>query len=321
MSNDYRILVSDKLAAEGVAVLKGAGLDVDQSTGLSADELSAIIGSYDGLLVRSATKARGEGFWSHADRLRVVGRAGTGVDNIDLAAATDNRTLVMNTPGGNNTSAAEHAIAMMFALARHVPQATASMKAGRWEKSRFKGVELTDKVLGIVGLGRIGRIVADRALGLRMRVIASDPFVSADEAPEGVEMLDLDSVLERSDLVTIHAPLMNATRGLFNRDRFARMKPGARLIHVARGGIVVESDLLAALESGHLAAAAIDVWESEPTASDNPLLALPNVICTPHLGASTHEAQIRVAVQIAEQVVAYLKSGEIKNAVNEIDLN
>ncbi len=312
-----RILVSDKLASEGVEVFEKAGFSVDVKTGMSPDELYAVIGDYDGLVVRSATKAHGD-FWKHAPNLKVIGRAGSGTDNIDKVAAAANGTWVMNTPGGNNVSAAEHAIGLMMAISRHVAKADASMKAGKWEKSKFKGFEVTGKTLGVVGLGAIGKIAADRGVGLRMKVVAFDPFVSQDDAPDGVFMVPLEELLEHSDYVTLHCPLMDATRGLIGTDALTKMKRSAFLIHAARGGIVDEKALHVALTEGRIAGAALDVWESEPTPGDNPLLSLPNVLATPHLGASTHEAQIRVAVQVAEQIVTLLTTGEVLNPVNKL---
>ncbi len=312
-----RILISDKLADEGVDVFRAAGFDVDVNTGLSAPDLHKIIGDYDGLVVRSATKARGD-FWQHCPALKVIGRAGTGVDNVDLEAASAHGTWVMNTPGGNNVSAAEHAVSLMLAISRHIALADASMKAGKWEKSRFQGHEVTGKTLGLVGLGQIGAIVADRAQGLRMHVLASDPYVSGDAVPPGVFMSPLDDVLENADYVSIHCPLLPGTRGLIGESELAKMKRSAFLIHAARGGIVDEKALLDALTNGEIAGAALDVWEKEPTASDNPLLSLPNVLATPHLGASTREAQVRVAVQVAEQIVTFFNSGQILNAVNKL---
>ncbi len=313
-----RILISDKLAPECRAIFDDAGFDVTEQTGLAADALAEIIGDFDGLVVRSATKARGDAFWSAAKQLKVVGRAGTGVDNIDLDAATAHGCWVLNTPGGNNVSAAEHAVALMLSLARNVPQASAEVTGGGWGKSKYKGVEVTDKTLAVIGLGAIGRIVADRGLGLRMKVVAYDPFVAQDQAPEGVTMGSLADVLAAADFVTIHVPLNDATRGLINAESLSWTKPGARLIHAARGGIVVEADLLAALQSGHLAGAALDVFEVEPSSPDNPLFALPNVIATPHLGASTHEAQVRVAVMVAHQIVALLRDGQVVHNVNAL---
>jgi len=312
------ILIADKLAPECRAVFDAANFEVTEQPGMTPEELASVIGQFDGLVVRSATKARGEAFWAAANKLKVVGRAGTGVDNIDLAAASANGTWVMNTPGGNNVSAAEHAIALMMSMSRHVPQASAEVTGGGWGKSKYKGVEVTGKTLAVIGLGAIGRIVADRGLGLRMNVMGYDPFVNQENAPEGVQMGELQEVLGQADYVSIHVPLNDHTRGLFNAERLGWMKPGARLVHAARGGILVEADLLAALTSGHLAGAALDVFEVEPSTPDNPLFGLSNVIATPHLGASTHEAQVRVAVMVAEQIVTLLRDGEVIHNVNEL---
>ena len=319
MADTPRILIADKCAPACAQVFVDAGFDVETRTGLSPDELHAIIGEYDGLVVRSSTRAHDDAFWSNARRLKVIGRAGSGVDNIDLSKATQHGTLVMNTPGGNSISAAEHAIALMFAISRHVPAADASMKAGRWDKSKFKGAELTGKTLGIIGLGRIGLEAAVRGVGLQMNVVAFDPGRPADDPtlPAGVTLVSLDELVASADYISVHAPLNAHTRGLLNRDRLAQCKPGVRIVHAARGGIVVEADLLAALESGHVAAAGLDVFEEEPTAADNPLVRHPAVVATPHLGASTVEAQVRVAVQIAEQIVGYLRDGEVVHGVNQ----
>ncbi len=312
------VLIADKLAPECRAVFDAANFEVTEKPGMTPDQLAAVIGDFDGLVVRSATKARGDAFWAAAKRLKVVGRAGAGVDNIDLQAATANGTWVLNTPGGNNVSAAEHAIALMMALARNVPQASAEVTGGGWGKSKYQGVEVTEKTLAVIGLGAIGRIVADRGQGLRMNVIGFDPFVSQDDAPEGVTMCELKDALGEADFVSLHLPLNAHTRGLFDAERLGWMKPGARLVHAARGGIVVEADLLNALQSGHLAGAALDVFEQEPTSPDNPLFKRSDVIATPHLGASTHEAQVRVAVMVANQIVALLRRGEVLHNVNQL---
>ena len=312
------VLIADKLAPECRAVFDAANFEVTEKPGMTPDQLAAVIGDFDGLVVRSATKARGDAFWAAAKRLKVVGRAGAGVDNIDLDAATAHGTWVLNTPGGNNVSAAEHAIALMMALARNVPQASAEVTGGGWGKSKYQGVEVTEKTLAVIGLGAIGRIVADRGLGLRMNVVGFDPFVSQADAPEGVTMRELKDALGEADFVSLHLPLNTQTRGLFNAERLGWMKPGARLVHAARGGIVVEADLLSALQSGHLAGAALDVFEQEPTSPDNPLFKLKNVIATPHLGASTHEAQVRVAVMVANQIVVLLRDGDVIHNVNQL---
>jgi D-3-phosphoglycerate dehydrogenase len=311
-----KVRVSDNLAPEGLEVFKQAGeLETDVKTGLKPDELREIIGGYEGLAIRSATKVTKE-IIGAADNLKVVGRAGIGVDNVDLAAATFRGIVVMNTPGGNATAAAEHALSLMLSLSRNIPQATASMKGGKWEKKKFMGVEVCNKVLGVIGLGNIGRIVADRALGLKMEVIACDPFVTAEAAAKiGVEIVDLDTLLERSDFITIHTPKSEETKSLIRRETIARMKDGVRLINCARGGIINEADLLEGLKSGKLAGAALDVFEKEPPDASE-LFDMPNVILTPHLGASTGEAQVNVSVAIARQMIDFLLNGIITNAVN-----
>lgn len=311
-----KVLVSDSLSAQGIEILRAApGLQVDVKTNLTPAGLVAVIGQYDALVVRSATKVTAE-VLDAATNLKVVGRAGIGVDNVDVAAATKRGVVVMNTPGGNTVTTAEHALALMMSLVRHVPQATASMKAGEWEKKKFQGHELCGKVLGVVGLGNIGSIVADRALGLKMKVVAYDPFISPDRAAElGVELADLDSLYRRADIVTIHVPLLEETKNLVGADAFAKMKDGVYLVCAARGGIVDEAALLAALESGKVAGAALDVFAKEPPGL-TPLVAHERVICTPHLGASTVEAQEAVSLQVADQIVDYLINGTIRNAVN-----
>jgi len=315
-----RVSVTDKLAPQGMEVLRQASrtmdLEVDECVGLSPEGLREHIRDSDALIIRSSTTVTAE-LIAVAERLRVIGRAGIGVDNIDVVAATRRGIVVMNTPGGNNITTAEHAVSMMLALARSIPQATASMKAGKWEKSRFIGTEIFSKVLGVIGLGNIGRLVAERAQGLGMRVIAYDPFLTKEKAKElDVELVDLDTIYARSDFVSIHTPLIKETRGLIDAVALAKMKPTARLINCARGGIVDEGALADALRAGRLAGAALDVFEREPPPTDHPLLQLDRVICTPHLGAATDEAQVNVAVAIAEQVVAFLSVNEIRNAVN-----
>jgi D-3-phosphoglycerate dehydrogenase len=310
-----KVLIADKLDARAREVFDNRGLDVDVRVGLSEDELIACIGAYDGLAVRSATKVT-EKVLAAADRLRVVGRAGIGVDNIDVPAATAKGVVVMNTPFGNAITTAEHAIAMMMALARQIPQANASTQAGKWEKSRFMGVEMTGKTLGIIGCGNIGSIVADRAIGLRMKVIAFDPYLTDDRALEiGVEKVDLDTLLKRADVISLHTPLTDATRGIIDAEAIAKTRQGVRIVNCARGGLVDEAALKEALDSGHVAAAALDVFEVEP-AKENPLFGHENLICTPHLGASTTEAQVNVAIQIAEQISDYLLTGAVINALN-----
>jgi D-3-phosphoglycerate dehydrogenase len=312
-----RVLVSDSLSDEGLVILRRApGLLTDYRPGIGPDELRRILPEYEGLIIRSGTKVTAD-LLSVASRLRVIGRAGIGVDNVDLGAATERGVIVMNTPEGNAVTTAEHAISLMTSLARRVPQATASMRAGRWEKSKFSGLELFDRVLGVVGLGNIGSIVADRARGLRMRVIAFDPVVSEERAGRlGVELVSLDELLHRSDVISLHVPLTKDTRGLIGRGAFAKMKPGVLVINAARGGIVDEAALLEALESGQCGGAALDVFEQEPPPPDHPLFRRDDVVLTPHLGAATEQAQLNVARAIAEQVAAYLVDGVIRNAVN-----
>jgi len=311
-----KVLISDKLSPEGIQILQNTpGIEVDVITNLTPDELKGVIKNYDGLAIRSATKVTKE-IIDHADRLCVVGRAGIGVDNVDVPAASKRGIVVMNTPGGNTVTTAEHAISLMVSLSRQIPLATASMKAGKWEKSKFMGTELYNKTLGIIGIGRIGAIVADRAQGLRMHVIAYDPFISQESADNlGVTLVTLDELLEKADFISVHTPMTKETRGLVNAAAFAKMKKGVFVINCARGGIINEKDLYDALVSGKVAGAALDVFEEEPT-KNTQLIALENVICTPHLGAATDEAQINVAIAIAEQIAAYLTKGEIKNAVN-----
>src|SRR5579885_6598 len=311
-----KVLIADALSPRAVAVFAERGVEADVRTGLAPDELAAALPQYDGLAVRSATKVTAQTV-AAAGRLKVIGRAGIGVDNIDVAAATQRGIVVMNTPYGNAITTDEHTIALLFALAREIPAADRSTQAGRWEKSRFLGVELAGKVLGIVGCGNIGSIVADRAQGLRMKVIAYDPFLSAERAVDlGVERVGFDELLARSDFITLHTPLTEATRNLIDAAAFAKMKRGVRLINCARGGLVVEADLAAALDSGQVAGAAVDAFVDEPAGRDNPLFGRDNVVATPHLGAATSEAQENVAVQIAEQMADYLLTGAISNAVN-----
>ena len=310
-----KILVADKMSPLAAEILAERGLQADVKTGLDARALIDTIPDYDALIVRSATKATAEVI-AAAPNLRIIGRAGIGVDNIDVAAATQNGVVVMNTPGGNAITTAEHAIALLFALARQVPAADRSTQDGKWEKARFMGVELTGKVLGVVGCGNIGAIVADRARGLHMRVIAYDPFLSADRAADlGVDKVELAELLARADFITLHVPLTERTRGLIDAEALAACKPGVRIINCARGGLVVEEDLKAAIESGHVAGAALDVFEREP-ARENALFGLDNLVATPHLGASTSEAQEKVAAQIAEQIADYLLTGAVTNALN-----
>ncbi|HYU11134.1 MAG TPA: phosphoglycerate dehydrogenase, partial [Stellaceae bacterium] len=310
-----KVLIADELSPRAVEILAARGIASEVMTGLDAAELRARIGGYDGLAVRSATKVTAE-LLAVAGGLKVIGRAGIGVDNIDVAAATERGIVVMNTPYGNSITAAEHTIAMMFALARQIPAADRSTQAGRWEKSRFMGVEVFGKTLGIIGCGNIGGIVAGRALGLEMKVVAYDPFLSPERARDiGVEKVELDELFARADFITLHTPLNDATRGLINARAIAKMKPGVRIINCARGGLVVEADLAAALDNGQVAGAAFDVFVEEP-AHDNPLFGHENFVATPHLGAATSEAQENVAVQIAEQMADFLLTGAVTNAVN-----
>ena len=312
-----KVLVSDKLSDSGLQILRASpGVSVDYKPGLSEDELAAAIGDYDALVIRSGSKVTAKVI-DRASKLRVIGRAGIGVDNVDVPAASRKGIVVMNTPTGNAVTTAEHALSLLMSLARKIPQATASMKAGKWEKNKFEGREVAGKTLGIIGLGNIGRIVADRATGLHLQVIAFDPVLTPDKAASlGVELVSVDQLFVRSDLITIHAPLTPETKNLLNRDAFARMKKGVLIVNAARGGIVNESDLEVALKEGKVGGAALDVFEKEPVAPDHPLLKLDNVIATPHLGASTAEAQDRVALEIAEQVAEFLTAGSIRNAVN-----
>jgi D-3-phosphoglycerate dehydrogenase len=310
-----KVLIADELSPRAVAVFAERGVAADVAIGLNPEALAARIGDYEGLAVRSATKVTGA-LIAAAPALKIVGRAGIGVDNIDVPAATQRGIVVMNTPYGNAITAAEHAIAMMFALARQIPAADRSTQAGKWEKSRFMGVELSGKTLGVIGCGNIGAIVADRAHGLKMRVIGYDPFLSEERAVNlGIEKVALDELLGRADFVTLHTPMTDATRGMLDARALAKLKPGARLINCARGGLIVEEDLAAALDAGQVAGAAIDVFVNEP-ARENPLFGRDNVVATPHLGAATAEAQENVAVQIAEQMADFLLTGAVANAVN-----
>lgn len=312
-----RVLISDALSNAAVQIFKDRGIEVDFQPALGKDKekLAAVIGDFDGLAIRSATKVSPK-ILEKARKLKVIGRAGIGVDNVDIPAATARGIIVMNTPFGNSITTAEHAITLMLALARQIPQADASTQAGKWEKNRFMGVEITGKTLGIIGCGNIGSIVAERALGLRMKVIAFDPFLSPERALElGVEKVDLEDLFRRADFITLHTPLTEKTRNIIGAEALERLKPGVRIINCARGGLVDEAALRAALDAGKVAGAAFDVFSVEP-ATENPLFGHPNVICTPHLGASTAEAQENVALQVAEQMSDYLLRGAISNAVN-----
>ncbi len=313
----HKVLITDALAAPGLERLHAyADLEVDVRPGLTADELVRVIPPYEGLIIRSGTRVT-KAVVAAATTLRVVGRAGIGVDNIDVEAATKRGIVVMNTPGGNNVTTAEHALSLLLALARNIPQANASLKTGRWEREKFTGSEIANKILGIIGLGNIGAIVAERALGLKMRVIAYDPFIAPEAAAKlRIELVSLDALYAQADFITVHTPLTKETRGLIGAAAFAKMKKGVRIINCARGGIVDEEGLLHALTSGKVAGAALDVFVEEPPPASHPLLQLDQVICTPHLGAATDEAQINVAVAIADQVASFLTRGVIQNAVN-----
>jgi len=310
-----KVLISDSMSPRAKEIFDNRGLEVDVKVGMSEEELVACIGDYDGLAVRSATKVT-EKVLAAAKNLKVVGRAGIGVDNVDIDTATANGVVVMNTPFGNAITTAEHAIAMVMALARQIPMADTSTQAGKWEKSRFVGVEITGKTLGIIGCGNIGSIVADRALGLKMKVIAYDPYLTAEHARDiCVEKVELDALLSRADFISLHTPLTDQTRGIIDAAALAKTKAGVRIVNCARGGLVVEKDLKAALDSGHVAGAALDVFEVEP-ARENALFGTENLVCTPHLGASTTEAQVNVAIQVAEQMADYLLTGAVVNALN-----
>ena len=310
-----KVLISDQMDPKAAEIFRAGGIDVDERPGLSKEELKAIIGDYDGLAIRSATRVTAD-LLEAATNLKVVGRAGIGVDNVDIPAATARGVVVMNTPFGNSITTAEHAVALMFALARELPAADFSTQAGKWEKNRFMGVELTSKTLGLIGCGNIGSIVADRALGLKMKVIAYDPFLTPERAVDlGVEKVDLAELLARADFITLHTPLTDQTRNILSRENLARTKRGVRIINCARGGLIDEAALKDALESGHVGGAALDVFVEEP-AKSNPLFGAPGLIATPHLGASTTEAQVNVAIQVAEQMADYLVRGGVTNALN-----
>ena len=310
-----KVLISDPMDPKAAEIFRANGVEVDERPGLAKDALKAIIADYDGLAIRSATRVTAD-LLDSASRLKVIGRAGIGVDNIDIPAATARGIVVMNTPFGNSITTAEHAVALMFALARELPAADISTQAGRWEKNRFMGVELTSKTLGLIGCGNIGSIVADRALGLRMKVIAYDPFLTPERAVElGVEKVELDQLLARADFITLHTPLTDQTRNILSRDNLARTKKGVRIVNCARGGLIDEAALREALDSGHVAGAALDVFAMEP-ATDNPLFGAPGLVATPHLGASTTEAQVNVAIQVAEQMSDLLMRGGVSNALN-----
>ncbi len=310
-----KVLISDQMDPQAAQIFRDRGVEVDEITGMTPEELKAIIGQYDGLAIRSSTKVTKD-ILDAATNLKVIGRAGIGVDNVDIPYASSKGIVVMNTPFGNSITTAEHAIALMFALARQLPEADASTQAGKWEKNRFMGVEVTGKTLGLIGAGNIGSIVASRALGLRMKVVAFDPFLTPERAIEmGVEKADLDTVLARADFITLHTPLTDQTRNILSKENLAKTKKGVRIVNCARGGLIDEAALKEALDSGHVAGAALDVFAVEP-AKNSPLFGTPNFISTPHLGASTNEAQVNVALQVAEQLSDYLMTGGVTNALN-----
>lgn len=310
-----KVLISDKMDPKAAEIFRERGCEVDEITGKTPEELKAIIGQYDGLAIRSSTKVTKE-ILDAATNLKVVGRAGIGVDNVDIPSASAKGVVVMNTPFGNSITTAEHAIALMFALARQLPEADASTQAGKWEKNRFMGVEVTGKTLGLIGAGNIGSIVASRALGLKMKVVAFDPFLSPERAVEmGVEKVELSELLDRADFITLHTPLTDQTRNILSRENLEKTKKGVRIVNCARGGLIDEAALKDLLDSGHIAGAALDVFQTEP-AHESPLFGTPGFISTPHLGASTNEAQVNVAIQVAEQMADYLVNGGVTNALN-----
>ncbi|MEE4348601.1 MAG: phosphoglycerate dehydrogenase [Pacificimonas sp.] len=310
-----KVLIADKMSPKAAEIFRQRGIEVDEKTGMTPEELKAVIGEYDGLAVRSATKPNAD-ILEAADNLKVIGRAGIGVDNIDQAAASARGIVVMNTPFGNSITTAEHAIAMIFALARQLPEADASTQAGKWEKSKFMGVEVTGKTLGLIGAGNIGSIVASRALGLKMKVIAFDPFLTEERAQElGVRKVTLDELLAQADFITLHTPLTDQTRNILSRENLEKTKAGVRIVNCARGGLIDEDALKDLLESGHVAGAALDVFAAEP-AKENRLFGTRGFVATPHLGASTTEAQVNVAIQVAEQMADYLLTGAVTNALN-----
>ncbi len=310
-----KVLISDKMDPNAAAIFRDRGCEVDEITGETPEQLIARIGEYDGLAIRSSTKVT-KAILDAATNLKVIGRAGIGVDNVDIPAASAKGVVVMNTPFGNSITTAEHAIALIFALARQLPEADASTQLGKWEKNRFMGVEVTGKTLGLIGAGNIGSIVASRALGLKMKVVAFDPFLTPERAIEmGVEKADLDTLLAKADFITLHTPLTDQTRNILSRENLAKTKKGVRIVNCARGGLIDEAALKDALDSGQVGGAALDVFQTEP-AKDSPLFGTPNFICTPHLGASTNEAQVNVALQVAEQMADYLVNGGVTNALN-----
>jgi D-3-phosphoglycerate dehydrogenase len=322
MSETHKVLITDSLAEQGRAVLEGAAqIEADYRPGIKPEEIRRIIGAYDALIVRSGTRATAD-LIEAGTRLKVIGRAGIGVDNIDVEAASKRGIVVMNTPGGNNVTTAEHTLTLLLAMARNIPQACASLRSGKWERNKFTGVEVCGKTLGIVGVGNIGSVVADRAQGLKMKVIAYDPYLTPESAARsGIELTTLDDLFARADFISVHTPLTSETRGLIGQQAFAKMKKGVRIVNCARGGIIDEAALAVALREGKVAGAALDVFVEEPPPKDHPLIGLEGVVATPHLGASTDEAQINVAIAIAEQVVDFLTRGEVRAAVNVPNLS
>lgn len=314
-----KILITDGLAKQGLELLKSAeGIEVDERGGVSPEELLEIIGNYEGLVVRSATEVTAEVIGAAGGSLRVIGRAGVGIDNIDVEAATKNGVAVMNTPESNSITTAEHTVTLLLSLARRIPQAHASVRAGKWERNRYRGVEVFGKTIGLVGLGHIGKLVAERAKGLRMKAVAYDPYLSRDAAKKlGMELVSLDELFSRADVVTVHTPLTSETENLIDAEAFGKMKEGVIVINCARGGIVNEADMAEALRSGKVGGAAFDVYTTEPVSSENPLVSVEdNIVLTPHLGASTEEAQIKVGVTMAEQIIDFARKGVVRNAVN-----
>ena len=311
-----KVLISDKLSPRAAKMFENRGIDVTVEPGLSADKLIERIGEFDGLAVRSATKVTRD-VLAGDGRLKVIGRAGIGVDNIDVAAASARGVVVMNTPFGNSITTAEHTIGLMFAVARDIPAADRSTQSGKWEKSRFMGVELTGKTLGIIGCGNVGSIVAERALGIKMKVVAYDPYLPPDRAAAlAVEKVEFDKLLRRADFITLHTPITDSTHGILNTEAFAQMKDGVRIVNCARGELIVEADLVAALTSGRVGGIALDVYAEEPPPDNFSLFGLDHVVATPHLGAATTEAQENVALQVAEQMSDFLATGAIVNAIN-----
>lgn len=317
MSKPFRVLIADQMSPRAQEILSlSSAVAVDVKAGIAEDDLLACIADYDGLLIRSRTKVT-EAVMAKAPNLKLIGRAGIGVDNVDVDAATRHGVIVQNAPNGNAITTAEHAIGLLLAVVRNIPKASASMKQDKWEKNKLQGSELNGKNFGVIGLGHIGKVVAELGAGLKMKVLGFDPFITQDAAARlGVELLSLDELLERADFISIHTPLTGDTRGLIGADEFAKMRPGAFLVNAACGGIVDESACLAALETGKLAGAAFDVYLEEPAGADNPLIMHANVVCTPHLGASTGEAQVKVAIEVAEQMRDFAEKGVVRNAVN-----